>query len=535
MPDAVPSRPELLAEIDRLRASVAGSDSAPSHIPSRPHDRLTTVNVPPQFQQPFLAAQEYVERYFANRVEDPTRSTISISGERYILVRAASMSVEFFDLVISLYHDRGPDEAHSVASNLLFDIAHAIGKADAKSFHAMMGVTDPIARLSAGPIHFSFSGWAFVDILPESRPTPDENCYLIYDHPFSFESDSWIKRGRRSDFPVCIMNCGYSSGWCEESFGIPLVAAEIQCQACGDPHCRFIMAPPDKIEEHLLRHRQRALGHNNHAHHPLHTAPVSIPEFFQRKRLEEALRESHSQLEQRVRERTAELVDANRQLQAEIVERRDAERRQTLMMRELDHRVKNNLAAVLSIADKTVAAASTLQDFRKAFSGRITALARTHEALARNKWTGLDLRPMVVETLSPFARHDKDSITIIGEAVTLPAEAANAMCIAVHELATNAAKYGALSVSAGRVRVEWQIINDPARGRSLEFSWIESHGPPVAPPAREGFGTQLIRGMIGYELGGTAEVQYRPDGAKWRLTIPLQERSERPAPPSLGG
>src|SRR2546430_880980 len=149
---------------------------------------LKTVSVPEQFREVFARAEDYVRRYFKDRVENPEESTISISGERYILVRAASMSVEFFDLVVSLYQDKGEQEARSVANNLLFDIAHAIGKADAKSFHTRMGVDDPVDRLSAGPVHFAFSGWASVDILPASAPSPDENYYLIYNHPFSFES-----------------------------------------------------------------------------------------------------------------------------------------------------------------------------------------------------------------------------------------------------------------------------------------------------------------------------------------------------------
>src|SRR5438309_11344726 len=123
---------------------------------------LKTVRVPEQFREIFARAEDYVRRYFKERVENPEESTISISGERYILVRAASMSVEFFDLVVSLYQDKGEQEARSVANNLLFDLAHAIGKADAKTFHTRLGVTDPIEKLSTGPIHFSFAGWAFV-------------------------------------------------------------------------------------------------------------------------------------------------------------------------------------------------------------------------------------------------------------------------------------------------------------------------------------------------------------------------------------
>ena len=224
--------------------------------PASEEKPLDTVSVPEQFRPIFSKAQQYVEQYFSQRVEDPRHSSILISGERYILVRAASMSVEFFDLVTSLYQDKGPEEARKVASNLLFDVAHAIGKADARSFHEKMGVTHPIERLSVGPIHFSFSGWSFVEILPESHPSPDQNCFLIYDHLFSFELDAWRQHGRKVEQPVCVMSAGYASGWCEESFGIRLVAVEVECQAMGDAHCRFCDGAREKIEAHLERYWQ---------------------------------------------------------------------------------------------------------------------------------------------------------------------------------------------------------------------------------------------------------------------------------------
>jgi two-component system sensor kinase FixL len=147
------------------------------------------------------------------------------------------------------YKEAGEQEAINVARSFLFDIAHTIGKMDARSFHEKMNLRDPIEKLSAGPIHFAFTGWAFVDIFPQSKPTPDENYFLLYDHPFSFESHAWLQAGKKSDFPVCVMNAGYSSGWCEESFGVPLLATEITCKARGDDACRFIMAHPSRIEQ----------------------------------------------------------------------------------------------------------------------------------------------------------------------------------------------------------------------------------------------------------------------------------------------
>jgi predicted hydrocarbon binding protein len=212
---------------------------------------LKTVKVPEQFERVFRRAQEYVSDYFSLKMEDVSKGTIEVFGERYILVRAASMSVDFFDTIKEMLRDWGQEEASELARSLLFDLAHAIGKMDARSFHRKMCVFDPIEKLSAGPIHFAYTGWAFVDISPESKPSADENYYLVYDHPFSFEADSWKKSGKKSSSCVCTMNAGYSSGWCEESFGVPLVASEIICKARGDNACRFIMAHPSKIKQYI--------------------------------------------------------------------------------------------------------------------------------------------------------------------------------------------------------------------------------------------------------------------------------------------
>jgi len=261
---------------------------------------LNTVKCPVEFEPLFEKAQQLVGRYFAESVKDPSKGTIEIFDERYILVRAASMSLDFFEAIKNLYKDLGPEKAVNTARSLLFDIAHAIGKMDAKNFHKKMGLRDPIAKLSAGPVHFSHSGWAFVDILPESKPTPDQDYYLIYDHPFSFESDAWIKAGKKAHFPVCVMNAGYSSGWCEESFGVTLVSQEIMCKAEGDDVCRFIMAHPSRIEEYV----QKYLKENPHFERK--RPDYGIPGFFEKKLVEERLRES----EEKYRKLFEEALDA---------------------------------------------------------------------------------------------------------------------------------------------------------------------------------------------------------------------------------
>ena len=212
---------------------------------------LNTVAVPEQFEPIFRKAQEYVSAYFSQKKEDASTGTIEVFGQRYILIRAASMSVDFFGTIKGMFKDWGEEKASEMARTLLFDVAHTIGRMDARNFHQQMGLRDPIEKLSAGPIHFSYTGWAFVDISVESKPTTDENYYLLYDLPLSFEADAWEKSGKKSSSCVCAMNAGYSSGWCEESFGIPLVASEVMCKAKGDSTCRFIMAHPCKITQYL--------------------------------------------------------------------------------------------------------------------------------------------------------------------------------------------------------------------------------------------------------------------------------------------
>ncbi|NMC72247.1 MAG: response regulator [Myxococcales bacterium] len=278
-----------------------------------------TVRVPAEMERVFQQAERLVAGYFATRRERPERGSIEISGERYLLVRAASLSVEFFALVRELYGPGHDAQADEFSRNLLYDLSHGLGRADARHFHARMGLTDPVARLAAGPVHFSHTGWAFVDIDPRSCVIAGPEYVLLYEHPHSFEADAWLASGTFVDAPACIMNSGYSAGWCQESFGLRLVSAEVACRACGDSTCRFVMAPPDRIERRL----------EEFATEPSRPAsrrrPYGIPDLVIRKRIEDELYRAREELEQRVRERTAELERANRRLREEIAERERVE------------------------------------------------------------------------------------------------------------------------------------------------------------------------------------------------------------------
>jgi two-component sensor histidine kinase/predicted hydrocarbon binding protein len=238
-----------------------------------------TVSVPSAFKPIFDKAQATVKDYFKNLKLFPEKGTIEINDQRYVLVRASALSYEFFNNIKNMYLNKGEEEAFAIGRNFLFDIGHVLGMEDAKRFHEKMNLQNPIEKLSAGPVHFAYSGWAFVDISPESTPSPDENFFLKYNHPYSFEADSWIKSGELSKFPVCTMNAAYSSGWCQESFGIPLTAVEITCKARGDENCTFIMAQPNRINEFL----DKEVSKNNIKVKP------EVPFFFERKKIEEEL------------------------------------------------------------------------------------------------------------------------------------------------------------------------------------------------------------------------------------------------------
>jgi signal transduction histidine kinase/CheY-like chemotaxis protein len=244
----------------------------------------------------FAKAEEVVSRFFRDRVDDPTRGTIDIHGERYLLIRGAALSVEFFDLVRTLYAPEQRADADEFARAILFDLAHAMGRSDAQNFHRVMQLSDPVAKMSAGPVHFAHAGWAFVEISSETVVSEGDDFVGVYDHPYSFESDAWVRAGRTNDSPVCIMNAGYSSGWSEASFDRKLVAAELLCRAKGDATCRFIMAPPHRIEGQIAAYLAR------HPEVTPHVARFRIPDFFARKREEEALKLRQEQLERELRQ-----------------------------------------------------------------------------------------------------------------------------------------------------------------------------------------------------------------------------------------
>ena len=197
----------------------------------------------------------------------------------------------------------------------------------------------------------------------------------------------------------------------------------------------------------------------------------------------------------------------------------ESERRQRLLINELNHRVKNTLATVQSIASQTARRAQSVDGFRDSFEARLLALSATHNALTQGGWEGASLRQLLENEFSPYAR---EHVELEGPNLDLQPRYALALGMVVHELATNAAKYGALSTPGGVVRVSWRT--EPADdGRVLTLQWLERGGPKVELPSRRGFGSRLVQGSIEHELGGRAEVAYEPEGLRVRLTLPMAQ------------
>ena len=200
----------------------------------------------------------------------------------------------------------------------------------------------------------------------------------------------------------------------------------------------------------------------------------------------------------------------------DISVRKRADEHQRALNAELDHRVKNVLATVGAIITQTSKSHGSSADFVAAFNERIKSLARTHELLSQSRWHGVSLEEIAQRELAPYGA---DNAEIGGPRATLKAEAVPAVGMVLHELATNAAKHGALSIPGGRVLLRWRWLRNGSSGR-LAIEWQESGGPPVREPSQPGYGTSIVRELIPFELGGTAEMDFDFNGLYCRLEIP---------------
>jgi PAS domain S-box-containing protein len=205
----------------------------------------------------------------------------------------------------------------------------------------------------------------------------------------------------------------------------------------------------------------------------------------------------------------------------DLTQHKQEQAKSTMMIDELNHRVKNTLSTVQSIVWQALRKPSEPEVIRESIESRLLALSRSHDLLTRENWEGAGLLDLLIEVLEPFGVADDraERIVITGENIRISPKAALALGIAFHELATNAVKYGAFSNDAGSIHIGWRTDPTP-EGNWLILHWQEKDGPPVTPPSRKGFGSQVIERGLAYELDGTVHLEYRADGVICTINVP---------------
>jgi len=205
---------------------------------------------------------------------------------------------------------------------------------------------------------------------------------------------------------------------------------------------------------------------------------------------------------------------------SDVTDRKVAEDHIRFLMRELTHRSKNLLTVVQAIADQTGRTAGTISEFQTRFTQRLRALTASHDLLVLQNWQGAALASLVRDQLAPFTETGQPRLIVSGPDVLLSPKAAEAIGLALHELATNAVKYGALSVPGGQVAVSWTLDNHGAEAGDLRLSWVERGGPIAKPQPRKGFGHAVFERSVAKSLDGTVVIDFAPEGLRWELSIP---------------
>lgn len=207
----------------------------------------------------------------------------------------------------------------------------------------------------------------------------------------------------------------------------------------------------------------------------------------------------------------------------DVTDRHVLEEHRRLLAAELAHRMQNNLAVVTSIISLTARGKNSVQEYQRALQGRLGAIARANESLVRGTWSGTSLLDLLAAELAPFNDPKSGNVALDGPHVIIPSALALTLALVIHELATNAVKYGALSVAEGRLDVVWAF----ARGEDqLVLDWRESGGPEVSAPAKRGFGSELIERSIARSVGGDVRLDFAPEGLRCRISVPLSSAQE---------
>lgn len=460
---------ELEAENAALRAAL--EEKKPAVSP----DGEIAIHAPAELREMFERMQKAVQHYFSNLVFDPSKASISVGEERYLLLRSSAISFEFFERIRAFYSEQGEEEADDIAYQMLFDLGHLIGLEDATVIHERLNLKSSLEKLSAGPIHFALSGWASVEISQGSHPVAGRDFVMKYKHPFSFEADSWIKAGKKANQPVCIMNAGYSSGWCEASFGIPLTAVEVTCRAKGDHECSFIMAPPDQIQRYL-RNMTRSRSKKS--------LSKRIPGFLARKKIEEELKRSLKEKE--------------------------------ILLKEVHHRVKNNLqimSSLLRLQMGTLKNEQAIEKFRES-EARINAMALLHEMLYRsgslNNINIAEYLESLANYLKSLLSENKSISVTFKHQMSSPfmnIDKAISCGLILNELISNCFKHAFAETRNPMIQVE---ITDQPQDRHHYTLMVNDNGCGMPKerldPELGGFGMQIIHTLAG-QLDGHVELE----------------------------
>jgi len=217
----------------------------------------------------------------------------------------------------------------------------------------------------------------------------------------------------------------------------------------------------------------------------------------------------------------------------DVTARRRAEDHRALLANELSHRVKNSLTVIQAVIAQTLRKAGSLKEAGLTLEARIQALAWANDLLVNERWENASIHGLIHRTLAAFGIEDAGQFLLAGPDVRLPPRIAAALALALHELATNASKYGALSRSGGSVRLTWELVEGLGHNR-LRFTWTEKDGPPVTSPTRSGFGTRLIQLVLAQEIGGEVEIAYPREGVAFAAVVPLADAPVDQGPHSAG-
>ena len=204
----------------------------------------------------------------------------------------------------------------------------------------------------------------------------------------------------------------------------------------------------------------------------------------------------------------------------DITDRKRWEDHTQLLMREVTHRSKNLLAVIQAMARQSKVGSKTVADFERRFSGRLQALAASHDLLVQRDWHGVSIAELIKSQLGHYLDQQASQIELDGQRLIVTPEAAQNIGLAVHELSTNAAKYGALSVPQGQVKVRWMCTGNPPTELRFRMMWVERNGPAVTPPSQTGFGHVVMEQLAARALQGEATLKFKPEGVCWTLEIP---------------